>query len=105
MQAINQAAGILHKNISSTFRRCHGPQFPIIVKMAFGGGDWDWDGDGIGVNGDGLVNDSIVEIPFIVTRVYTEVNSPNAEKDTPTNSCLTISGLEGSCIGEQVNTG
>lgn len=36
MHAINHAAGILHKNISRTFRRCHGPQFPISDKISFG---------------------------------------------------------------------
>ena len=29
MQAMNQAAGSLHKNMSNTVRRCHGPHSPI----------------------------------------------------------------------------
>lgn len=77
MHAMNQAAGILHKNMSSTFRRCHGPQLPIIDKMALGGGVRgacdDGDDEGIGVSGDGLVNDSIVEILFIFDASLVEI--------------------------------
>lgn len=54
MHAINHAAGILHKNNSKTFRRCHGPQFPIMLRMPFDGG------------GEDFVIDSIVAIPFIL---------------------------------------
>lgn len=33
MQAMNQAAGILHKNIRNTVRRCHAPHSPITSKI------------------------------------------------------------------------
>lgn len=36
MQAINQAAGILHKNIKNAVRRYHGPHSPIKSEMEFG---------------------------------------------------------------------
>lgn len=70
MHAMNQAAGILHRNISRTLRRCHGPQLPISVGMSLD--------DGCVGGGNGFSNASIMANLCMLLSAYS-IDTPGQD--------------------------